>query len=82
MLAVFEGSARAHHLFEKALEKSRHRAVPQREDHDQGLRRHNPVPCLDQHLRQITLLEETDACQGALLLQRGIMMPKRVNERR
>src|SRR6516165_1750981 len=57
VLAVLEGDTRAHHLFEKGLEKSRHRAVPQREDRDQVLRGHNPVARPDQHLRQITPLE-------------------------
>jgi hypothetical protein len=57
VLAVLEGDARAHHLFEKRLQKSRHRAMPKREDDNQVLRRHDPVARPDQRLRPITPLE-------------------------
>ncbi len=50
VLPILEGHTRAHYLLEEGLEKGRHRTVPQREDHDEVLRRHNGISGLDQGL--------------------------------
>jgi len=57
VFTVFEGDPRAHHLLDEGLEKSRHRAVPQREYDGDVLRRNDRVSGLDQTFGHLTGLK-------------------------